>query len=375
MDEHAPIAPSAGARNVACSGSVKLEALYPEDAESEQSREGTAAHWANAEVLNGRAIAVGQITDAGFVLTQQMIEGAEDVLRKVHQLCEQYGEQPVMYVEQRMAAPRIHPTQCWGTPDLVLWFPIARVLVVLDYKFGHGWVEVFENWQLIAYVVAALHLLGIDGLGEQSVTARNIIAQPRSYHPDGPIREWLVNAAALRPLINRYAAAAEEALGPNPKTRVNPECQHCRARHACPALQAHALRSIDRAREATPFDLPPQALGIELADLRRAIKALQARETGLATQIESMIKAGQRVPFWDIDRKPGKRVWNISAAEVLALGVVSGKSLAQPVEPVTPTQAIDRKLLDPVIVESIAPRVTKVELVLRDDDSARKVFG
>lgn len=370
---HAPIAPSSGARIVACPGSVKLEALYPEDTESEQAREGTAAHWALAEVLNGRAVAVGQVTDAGFILTQQMIEGAEDVLRTVHALCAEYGEQPQMYVEQRMAAPRIH-AQCWGTPDIVLWFAGARVLVGLDYKFGHGWVEVFENWQLIAYDTAALEFLGLNGLTEQGVTVRNIIAQPRSYHPDGPIREWKLRATDLRPFVNRFAAAAEEALGPDPQLHVNPECQHCRARHACPALQAHGLRSIDRARQAVPFDLPPHALGLELADLRAAIKALQARETGLATQVEAMLTRGETVPFWGIERKPSRLKWKVPAEQVLALGVITGKSLAEPPTPITPTQARDRGLIDLAVLAAMAERGSTVELVKRDDESARKIF-
>lgn len=371
---HAPLAPSSGARIVACAGSVNLEALYPEDTETEQAREGTAAHWALAEVLNSRAIAAGQVSDAGFVLTQQMIEGAEDVLRRVHALCAEYGEQPRMFVEQRMSAARIH-AQCWGTPDLVLWFPIARVLAVLDYKFGHGWVEVFENWQLIAYDVAALDMLGLNGLTEQSVTVRNIIAQPRSYHPDGPIREWALPATDLRPLVNRWAAAAAEALGPSPMVKVNPECQYCRARHACPALQAHGLRSIDRAREAVPFDLPPHALGIELADLRQAIKALQARETGLATQVELILTRGERVPFWGIEQKPGRLAWTVPPEQVLALGAVTGKSLAEPPTPITPTQAKDRGLIDLVVLAAVSGRGSSKQLVMRDDDSARRIFG
>jgi len=372
--EHAPIAPSSGARIVACSGSAGLEARYPEDTESEQAREGTAAHWGLAEVLNGRAIAVGQVTDAGFVLTQQMIEGAEDVLRRIHVLCAHYAEQPQMYVEHRMHAPRIH-AQCWGTPDVVLWFPVARVLVVLDYKFGHGWVEVFENWQLIAYDVAALEMLGLDGYTEQGVTVRNIIAQPRSYHPDGPIREWTLQAVDLRPFVNRFAEAAAEALGPSPQVKVNPECQYCRARHACPALQAHALRSIDRSRAAVPFDLPPLALGIELADIKAAIKALQARETGLETQVESIIKRGERVPFWGLENKPGRLAWTLPPEQVIALGDVTGKSLAEPRTPITPTQARDRGLIDLVVLAAVSGRGSSSQLVLRDDDSARKIFG
>lgn len=372
--QHAILQPSSAARWVACPGSVKLEALYPEDTESEKAREGTAAHWALAEVLNGRAVAEGQLTDDGFMLTREMCEAAESLLRHVQALCAEHGEQPNFRVEQRVVIPRVH-AECWGTPDVALYFSNARRVYCLDFKYGHGFVEVFENWQLVAYLAGLLDLWQIDGLADQSTSVVGTIDQPRSFHRDGPRREWRVMASDLRPLINRLSHAAHEAMGEDPKLRVNPECDNCKARHACPQLQAEGLRGIDRSGSAVPFDLPAHAAGIELADLRRAIKALEARETGLSKQIESMLTAGERVPFWGIEHVPGKLAWNVSAAEVLALGMVSGQSLAKPPEPITPTQAKDRRLIDPVVLAAMASRSISKQLVMRDDDSARRIFG
>jgi hypothetical protein len=34
------------------------------------------------------------------------------------------------------------------------------------------------------------------------------IAQPRNYHPDGPMREWHFNGAQLSELVTRLSAAA-----------------------------------------------------------------------------------------------------------------------------------------------------------------------
>src|SRR5690606_21625670 len=93
MAAHAILQPSSAARWVACTGSVKLEALYPEDTESEKAREGTAAHWALAEVLNGRAVAEGQLTDDDFMLTREICEASESLLRHVQALCAEHGEQ------------------------------------------------------------------------------------------------------------------------------------------------------------------------------------------------------------------------------------------------------------------------------------------
>jgi hypothetical protein len=374
MTAHALLAPSSAARWVACPGSVKLEALYPELTESEAAREGTAAHWALAEVLLGATVAEGQVTPGGVVLTGEMVEGAELVQEWYAATLAAHPSEPsIIRVEYRLGAGGIHPEN-WGTPDLMLWFPKSKVLHVLDYKFGHGWVEVFENWQLMDYAALAGADLEIDGLAEQSVMVTMTVAQPRSYHPDGPIRSWTVRMADLRAYWNTLSMAAEEAVSASPATRVSAECRNCKARHACPALQAEGLAQVDRSRAAVPFDLPPLALGIELADIRQAIKALEARETGLAGQAEALLKSGQAVPFWQLESKPGTLTWTVPDAEVLALGDMLGVVLAKAAAPITPTQA-KAKGFDAGMLEIYAARPpTAPKLVARKDETARKIF-
>jgi hypothetical protein len=374
MTGHASLAPSSAARWVACPGSVKLEALYPEDTESEKAREGTAAHWALAEVLNGRAVAEGQVTDAGFVLTDEQVEAVESLLRRVHAISAHHGEQPVMLVEQSLPINRVHP-ECWGTPDVVLWFAAAQRIYVWDFKFGHGFVEVHENWQLLCYLAGVLEWLGISGAQNDTVLADLIIDQPRSYHPDGPRRSWQITPTQARPYFVQLGEASRRALSPDAELRVNPECGTCKARHACPELQARGLDAVDRSRSAVPFDLPPHALGIELAAVRKAMKALEARESGLAVQAEALIARGERVPFWTLERKPGRLAWTVPAEQVFMLGHMLEKPLAAPLKPITPTQAIDLGV-DPAMLQAFAARPAgAAKLVPQDDKTARKIFS
>jgi hypothetical protein len=374
MTGHARLSPSGAARWVACPGSVTLEAAYPDDTSSELALEGTAAHWALAEVLEGRAVAEGQVTDTGFVLTREMVEAAESVLRLVHTMILQYDEQPEYRVERTIPINRVHP-ECWGTPDLVMYFRKTGVIVVLDFKYGHGFVEVHENWQLLAYLAGVLELFNISGLQNEFTTCHLIIDQPRSYHPDGPRRWWSITPDQARPYIVRLGAAARAALGPDPQLEVSSECKYCNARHACPQLQAHALDAVDRSRSAVPFDLPPHALGVELADVQTAIKALEARASGLQAQAEALIERGERVPFWSMERPPGRLAWSVPPAEVLALGHMLGVPLAKPVEPITPTQARDLGLSEELLQGYAARPAGKAKLVMRGDDSARKIFS
>lgn len=372
---HSKLAPSSAARWVACPGSVRLEALYPEEASSEQAREGTAAHWALSEMLNGRTVAEGQVTPDNFVLTTEMVQGAEDVVRWIHRrIAANGGETPRMFVEHRVEANRVHP-ECWGTLDLALYFEKAQALDVADYKFGHGWVEVFENWQLLTYLAGMLEFLGVSGMQNDTLKVTLCVIQPRSYHPEGALRMWELTPTEARPYIVRLAESALDALALDAPCVVNAHCDNCRARHACPALQGYGLKAIDYSQQAVPFDLPPLALGIELANVRAAIKALAARETGLAGQAEAILKGGGTVPFWGLESKPGNLEWVVPVAEVVTLGTVLGFNLKKPEEAITPTQARDRGL-DPTLVEAYARRPAgKAKLVLRDDTSARKIFG
>lgn len=373
--EHSPGPPSGAARIVQCAGSATMQLRYPESSDSEQAREGTAAHWALAEMLNGRAIAEGQITPENFVLTAEMVQGAElavswirDVLRK------HVGEMPQMFVEHRVYARRIHD-HCWGTLDIALWFAASRTLYLPDYKFGRGWVEVFENWQLTCYLAGLLDLLQINGLDDQSTRVIYAIIQPRSYHRDGPIRTWELMASDARPLINRLSMAYDDAFGPTPTLAVGPECEHCSARHACPQLQANGLRSMDRARTAVPLDLPPAAAALELCMVEDAIAALDARRTGLAGQVQALLDRGEHVPFFASRREPGRLSWHKPMAEVLALGALLGVDLQKPAEAITPTQA-KAKGLDDVIVSDYASRpLAPAKLVRLDNNEARKIFG
>lgn len=366
--------PSGAGQWIICHGAPKLSALYPEDRDSEAAQEGTAAHWALAEVLNGRAVAEGQLTNAEFVLTREMVEAAEDMLRRVHgRIAHHGGETPRMYVEQWLDIDRIG-TGFGGTVDLAMYFPEARTLYVDDFKYGFGWVEVFENWQLLCYTAGLLQLLNLEGRTNDLQLILGI-HQPRAFHPDGPHRTWELTPAEARPYIARLNAAFRAATEPDPQLQVNPSCQHCQARHACPALQSHALASIDRSRSAVPFDLPPHALGIELADVRRAIKALQARETGLAGQAEALITRGERVPFWSIERKPGALEWTVPTDQVLAMGEMMGMALAKPRAAITPTQARDAGLSAEILAGFAERKAGTPKLALQDDRDARKIFS
>lgn len=372
---HSILPPSSAARNLQCPGSTTFEARYPEDGSGVEAAEGEAAHWVLAERMAELVNDEGFIAPNGVVVTEEMCEAAEDLYEDVAATLARYGLTVAhARCEVRVAIPRVH-AQCWGTPDIhvVVQLPNGRFLVIVyDFKFGHGIVEVYENPQLIDYGCGVASTYGLD---ETKTDMLFKIAQPRAFHREGTIREWRVTLVDLRAHINRRSNAAHEALGENPRTRVGPECKHCRARHACQTLQRAALEAADVAGGVTPLELGPDALGLELATLQRARTMLDNRISGLEEQAIAIFRKGSRVPRFTIERGQSRQTWKQSAAEVLAVADSFSIDLRKPVALVTPKQAIE-KGLPGSLVEAFAHRLpAEAKLVPDNNSMMRRIFG
>lgn len=368
---HSILAPSSGARRVQCPQSTTLELLYPEEGDSPEAAEGVAAHWAVSEQLSGRLVDVGVVAANGIPLTEEMCRAADLVYDYVTKILAPYGLKPSDgHVEEPVAIPRVHP-QSWGTPDYWIYVPQAGLLLLLDFKYGHRIVEVWENTQLVEYLAGVSQAAGVP----ESCQILAVIVQPRAYHRDGPLREWKTRLVELRGLINISSNAAHEALGPSPRARVGSECRDCRARHACPALQHASYEAMHEARHVVPLELTPAAASLELRFVRQAQQLLQARESGLVAQLEAALRAGKPVPGWRIERGAGRTRWARPDAEVIALGELLGVKVAKAPEAVTPKQAVERGL-DPEIVKQMSATVPGGATLVEDDGSmGRRLFG
>lgn len=374
MTEHSRLPPSSAVRRVACPGSRALEEKYPEDQESPYAREGHAAHWVAANMLKD----VPPL-ESNEPITDEMVEGAEMYVDYIGKVLKDLSKKEdirfvhsSLYVEERIDIKRIHP-DCWGTPDA--WFCLGTELHIFDYKYGHGYVEVFENWQLIEYAAGILDKLEINGIQDRRLNVTLHIIQPRSFHRLGPIRSWRMKASDLRPYFNILEKAELEASQDYAVCKPNPECNYCLGRHACEALQRSTLTTIDVVEMNTPFDLKPASLGNELRYLRRSAALLDARITGLEQQATATIKRGERVPFFKLESNPGGKRWKVPAEEVIALGSLLGYELSKPAQVVTPIQAAKKGMSDDLIASYVEIKPGALKLIEDDGSDARKIFG
>jgi hypothetical protein len=362
MTDHAPLAPSSAARWRQCGRSPSLEAVYPEDTESEEAREGTAAHWYLAERLRGLRPPVGAIAENGVPVTVEMMDHVEPLVEAVHQACPG-GE---VHVETRLHMTAVHPTDNWGTCDIYLVDQAARTIHVWDFKYGHDYVDHERNWQMIDY---AQGVIEAHGLAPGAFSVSMTVYQPRCYHRGPPLRTWTITGDEHRKLVDELHMAAK-LVSPNAEAVTGPECKNCRGRAACEANQRMAGYLADVAMRTVDTPLDPSAMGAEYAMLLTAQERLKARITGL----EEAIKANPTGTGWITEQGFGREKWSVPAEEVIALGDMLGVDVRKPQEALTPAQA-RKKGLD-VEVSKAYTTIPKgeVKLVRQSSSAAARAF-
>lgn len=369
---HSILAPSGGAIWMQCAAAPRMQEPYANDPPTPESMEGDAAHWLACIRATHGASPTYDTAPNGVKIDQDMIDGAELFASVVG---------PGANHERRVLCELIH-LHCFGTPDADRLEP--RVLRIFDYKYGHRFVEVFENWQLVAYAVGRL---GEIPRTQWPTWVEFVIVQPRAYHSEGPVRKWRCTVDELVTLANQMHAAAAKAVDergkplPNAPATTGPECRDCKARHECTLFQSVAAKIVDDTGRTERFNLPPAQLGAELAYLDESLERLKARRDGLAIQAESHICNGRAVQGYEMGEGRASEAWTAAATydAVNAFASVFGVSLAAKPKLLTPTQAraeIKRRALDPALLDAYAHRPRGAMSLTRSSTiRARKAFG
>ena len=374
MSEHAPLAPSAadiwGAPD-GCPAYPRMAALYPEDEETPEAREGQAAHHYLSETLLGRPCAVGDLAPNGHPIMQEMVDCAMDLIGDVlgwRGYCEHR-----FVVEQRVYMPSVHPTDNWGTTDIGGADFRTKTLYVRDYKYGHKYVDAWENLQLVDYAIGLFRHFAIPEHIWHEWVVDAAIAQPRCYHKEGPFKPWRVSGARFLELADGLAHAARKASDPDAEYHTGEHCTYCPARYDCPALIAVGGVAMDLSRKGAPQELTPIRAGLYRKHIVDAINRLEALQSGVDAQIDAFIRSGQSVPFADREQGEGREFWTRPIEEIYILGDMFGKELRKPAA-LTPAQA--RKLgIDETVISAYSDRRKgEYKVVSVDDNRAAKAF-
>ena len=363
---HSRLAPSGAPQWVPCPGSLILQEQFPEE-EGVEAQEGTAAHWIFAEELAGRE--AGPLASNGIATNDEMREAAAIYVEDVQKVFATLDANAIMQVEYKTKAPSIHDL-CWGTLDTTIYDWGHDTIYLWDFKYGHGFVEVFENWQTVCYLAGILD--EINSTKEYTIIIR--IVQPRWYGGP-PVREWKTTSSRIREMVRQANASAHEALGDNPRTHVGPHCKYCTGRHACKALQIAAIDAVETSSDARPLVLAPPELGLELRLLKQASALLEMRLAGLESQAMAELRAGKIVPGWAIEHSQGREEWIKPSTEVIALGDMLGVKLGKDPAPLTPAQARKAGMPADVVAQYCRRKTGEAKLTPVSTVAARAAFG
>lgn len=378
---HAPISPSGMGLTVFCAGSAMMQMQYPQ-LSTDESRAGDAVHEVSAKVLtvhqSGQGTKflptdyVGERDSAGTLITQEMAEGAEVYTDHILERANKLGALQHIRIEQMVQCPSIHPNACFGTPDHALWDNQNGTLYIDDLKYGHGFVDEFENWQNMTYASGILDEMNVNGLQDQHINVELTIAQPRYYHAS-PIRTWKIKASDLRGYVNTMQFQAQKALMPDAEIRSGLHCRYCTARRACPAARQSSYWAMEVSSQPMPLDITPGALGIELTYLDRGIKAMEYMRSALLEQAEVLVDDGAIVPGYARQQSKGNRKWKMDDKLMIQIGRAADIEL-QRQEAISPAQA-EKKGVDKIFIEQQTERPLSMKLKRVKDNAIKKVFS
>lgn len=364
---HADVAPSFLATVVECPGSLALSRSQP-NVETDDTREGDVAHKIAMRCAMGEPIRqyLGATLD-GVRVTAEMIKGAEMYAEAL----EGFQGNP----EQTIPIPRIHATKCFGTPDFWQYAAVTKTLRITDYKYGHLYVEVFENWQLMAYAAGIIDMLVSEGRAHEfEIIVEFMIVQPRCYSADTPVRTWTTSAQNLRAYINQAHAAVEDALAPNPKTKAGTHCLFCPARAICKTAHKASTAILQYAGTVEAMSQNGHEVGLRLALINDALTMLKAVQTGLEETAHAMLRNGKTVPFFKVGHSQPREVWVKPVGDIAALGTLYGKKLVEHDFAVTPKQAVALGIPRAIIDKFSTTPPGKARLERDDLTETKKIF-
>lgn len=371
MSSHARVMPSKLDLTVACPGSLQLQEQIPPVPPTYEQAEGTGGHLVALKYATGCGAQwpVGrpfQIEGHNLIVDDDMVDGA---------LMYKDEAQANGRFEETIAIPDVHPTECFGTPDWwrCLLETYIRRLTVIDYKYGHRYVEVWECYQLIAYAAGVARFLNLP----DDFPVKLVIVQPRSYSGSGPIREWNTTVAEVYGICRTIIAPQVQlALSDDPPTVSGRHCQDCTARHLCRTYQQTGESLVDFSGTAEIRDLDAQSIGQELRLLKEAIKRLEGRYTGLYEHASNLARSGAHIHHWQLVAGTGKLKWMAETPVETITGMADllGIEVRKPTALMTPTQATKAGLDESVVLQYAERSRGAMRLVQDDVTLFRKLF-
>jgi hypothetical protein len=320
-----------------------MASKMPPEEPSDPAREGTCAAWLAELVLTGQlkdcSVGIGTTHENGWVVTHAM---AQDVQPYVDMIVTRGG---TIHTERKV---RLN-AMIEGTPDAFAVIDKTGTLHVDDLKYGFGLVEPYENTQIAIYAGAIIRLLMA-----RSVIVRKVVIgvfQPRSWHPAGPYRTWVVDPVNLMKFVHWIEARGVDAQSDNPVATPGHQCRHCPAASTCKVAGDALYQFHDTMSAALQKHMTTGELAKELTFLDMVEDVLAGRKSAIEAEAEGRIKRGEDIPGWHMEERRGNSKFRFPRETIRALTGID------PVveRPMTPAELTERKV-NKAVVASLCSR-------------------
>lgn len=360
-------------RTMACNGSIALGADNPRDplSETEDKREGVAAHYVAAQVLSGNISDPIEMVDRempnGIYVNVDMADFVSEFTTYIQDRSATFGDFSRHGVEAQCDFEITDIVRVVGRVDYWAFDASEGVLYIDVLKYGWRIVEPQDDWSLIAYAIGVCLNFKI-----QAKTIVMTYHQPRPMHRDGTVRGWVIDADAL---VEKHVDLVTTLTSLANELRTGENCRNCGALAICRPARIAGLNGVDAIADHVFSDeISNDALSFELDTLTRAENAIKYRKQALNELATHRINEGQAVDNYTIDQSFGNLKWNegVTAETVLALtGIKVAKDAM-----ITPTQSIKLGIPETVIPLLASRAKTGFKLSrVSADKLARKLFG
>lgn len=261
------------------------------------------------------------------------------------------------HVERYLHAIDIDDT-CKGMPDFWTYQPDKRICHMMEFKYGHRFVDEFLNWQMLCYASVAIRKCLVEKFVFTVIQPRNYIAPH--------VRSWECSPTFAAGLFLKLKEAALEARRPLPPVVVGSHCETCNGRHVCMALSNQAASATVAVNCSLPIEISLDAASRELEVLQRYQSIIKARVEGLEEMILTKLRCGEVSPRYAIGSGNSTLYWKKPMSDMLREYPQLRKD-----DIVTPKQSVDRKLFSAKeMAELTERRVGAGKLIKLDPERA-----
>ena len=346
---HQTRSPSKAYRYLACPGSIREEAAYPDPPSGPGAIDGTHSHSLLEHCIKGgmgsplSMVGVKLKDHEGeFVIDRGRAERVELALVYVRS---RVGPLGTVVPERRVSpAHLIGRTDMDGTCDMTIVTP--EELEVIDYKDGMNEVTAQDNPQLELYALGVLAGYKLPVNGEYPFKrVRMTIIQPKMALRGGqPITSHVVTVQEMMGKIGKYVVGGAATDAPDAPLVSGPHCKYCKHK-ACSTRAGNVMKELgmsfpildqvvplnpvtelsQQAANLEPNKMPPE----QIAQIMLAAPLVRQMIEAVEEEALARLKAGAKIPGLKVVHGRGSRSWALPedemATKLIGMGIPKGE--------------------------------------------------